>query len=200
MPPQYPGLLPDHGRFGYSPITRRPTYRWPGGAGLAVYLGFNLEHFAFGEGLGAGIGPASPQPDVLNYSWREYGNRVGAWRCLNLFDRLGLPAAALINTALYDHCPELVAAFRARGDELIAHGHSNAERQGGWLEADERELLARCRSRIQPLAMHSTGSASRRAHLSVTALGGPMTMAPIRLAFCATVAGSNSPRSTPNSP
>jgi hypothetical protein len=50
---QYPGPLPDHGRFDYLPITRRPRYRWPGGAGLAVYLGFNIEHFAFGEGLGA---------------------------------------------------------------------------------------------------------------------------------------------------
>jgi allantoinase len=110
---RYLGPLPDHGRFPYRPITRRPAFRWPGGAGLAVYIGFNLEHFAFGEGLGAGIGPASPAPDVLNHSWREYGNRVGAWRCLELFDELALPTAALVNTALYDHCPELVAAFAA---------------------------------------------------------------------------------------
>ncbi len=148
MPAQYPGVLPDHGRFGYSPITRRPLYRWPGGAGLAVYIGFNIEHFAFGEGLGANIGPASPQPDVLNYSWREYGNRVGAWRCLDLFDQLCLPTAALINTALYDHCPELVAACVARGDELVGHGHSNAERQGVLDEAAERELLLACRERM----------------------------------------------------
>jgi peptidoglycan/xylan/chitin deacetylase (PgdA/CDA1 family) len=141
----YTGLLPSHGRFAYQAITQRPPSRWPGGAGLAVYLGFNLEHFAFGEGLGAGIAPASPQPDVLNYSWREYGNRVGAWRCLELFDSLGLPAAALINTALYDHCPDLVAACVARGDELVGHGHSNAERQGGLSEAAERELLLQCR-------------------------------------------------------
>lgn len=147
--PGYLGPLPGHGRFDYRPITRRPRYRWPGGAGLAIYLGFNLEHFAFGEGLGAGIGPASPQPDVLNYSWREYGNRVGAWRCLELFDRLGLPAAALINTALYDHCPELVAACVARGDELVGHGHTNAERQGTMAEAAERELLQSCRERIR---------------------------------------------------
>jgi allantoinase len=146
---QYPGPLPDHGRFGYRPITRRPAYRWPGGAGLAVYLGFNVEHFAFGEGLGAAIGPVSPQPDVLNYSWREYGNRIGAWRCLELFDRLGCPTGALVNTALYDHCPELVAALVARGDELIGHGHSNAERQAALDEAGERELLALCRSRMQ---------------------------------------------------
>ena len=149
MTATYLGPLPEHGRFGYRPITRRPDYRWPGGAGLAVYIGFNLEHFAFGEGLGAGIGPASPQPDVLNFSWREYGNRVGAWRCLELFEQLALPTAALVNTALYDHCPELVAAFVARGDELVGHGHSNAERQGGLDEAAERELLLHCRQSMQ---------------------------------------------------
>jgi allantoinase len=149
MAATYQGPLPTHGRFDYSAIHQRPAYRWPNGAGLAVYLGFNIEHFAFGEGLGATIGPASPQPDVLNYSWREYGNRVGAWRCLELFDSLGLPAAALINTALYDHCPELVAACVARGDELVGHGHSNAERQGALDETSERELLLHCRERMQ---------------------------------------------------
>ncbi len=141
----YGGVLPRHGRFDYSPITRRAHYLWPGGTGLAVYLGFNIEHFAFGDGLGAAIGPASAQPDVRNYSWREYGNRVGAWRCLELFDQLGMPAAALINAALYDHCPELVAACVARGDELVGHGHSNAERQGVLDEISERSLLASCR-------------------------------------------------------
>ena len=148
----YSGPLPSHGRFDYSALHQRKHYRWPGGAGLAVYLGFNIEHFAFGEGLGAGIGPGSPDPrapDVLNFSWREYGNRVGAWRCLELFNSLGLPAAALINTALYDHCPELVAACVARGDELVGHGHSNAERQGLLDENSERELLLQCRSRMQ---------------------------------------------------
>lgn len=146
---QYPGKLPTHNRFDYQPITSRPNYRWPSGAGLAVYIGLNVEHFAFGEGLGAGIAPASPQPDVLNYSWREYGNRVGAWRCLEMFEQLGLPVGALINTALYEHCPELVSAMVQHEYELIGHGHSNAERQGGLPEAAERELLARCRSLMQ---------------------------------------------------
>ena len=155
MPAIYTGALPSHGRFDYQGIHQRSTYRWPNGSGLAVYIGFNIEHFAFGEGMGAGIGPGSPQPDVLNYSWREYGNRVGAWRCLDLFDSLGLPAATLINTALYDHCPELVAACVARGDELVGHGHSNAERQGVLNEADERELLVQCKSRMQIESGHS---------------------------------------------
>ena len=149
MTATYTGALPTHGRFDYEGIHQRKSYRWPNGAGLAVYLGFNIEHFAFGEGLGAAVGPISPQPDVLNYSWREYGNRVGAWRCLELFDSLGMPTAALINTALYDHCPELIAALVARGDELVGHGHSDAERQRALNEADERALLQQCRARVQ---------------------------------------------------
>jgi allantoinase len=143
-----PRALKGHGRYAYSPITRRPDYAWPEGRRLAVYLGFNVEHFDFGQGLGAALGPKSPEPDVLNYSWRDYGNRVGVWRCLDLFEALKVPLGALINTALYDDCPEVVEAFVKRGDELIGHGHSNSERQGTLSEADERALLAYCRSRI----------------------------------------------------
>jgi peptidoglycan/xylan/chitin deacetylase (PgdA/CDA1 family) len=143
--------LRSHGRFGYQAIHQRPDFSWPEGKRLAVYIGFNIEHFAFGEGLGAGIGPASPQPDVLNYSWREYGNRVGAWRCLELFDQLCLPTAALINTALIDHCPALLQAVMQRGDELVGHGHSNALRQSDYAEEAERALLAGCRARIEAL-------------------------------------------------
>ncbi|MDM0070884.1 polysaccharide deacetylase family protein [Variovorax sp. J31P207] len=148
MTARYLGPLRAHGRFDYLPITRRADHAWPNGARLAVYLGFNLEHFAFGEGMGACIGPVHPHPDVLNFSWREYGNRVGAWRCLELFDSLGLPSSTLLNTALYDHCPELVAASVARGDELIGHGHSNSERQADMAEAEEAALLADCRERM----------------------------------------------------
>ncbi len=143
------GPLRHHGRFPYRPITDVDDFRWPSGARLAVYLGFNIEHFAFGEGLGANLGPVSPQPDVLNYSWREYGNRVGAWRCLELFDQLEMPAGVVLNTSLYDHCPELLDACLARGDELIGHGHTNAHRQSEFDEAGERALIEHCRDRIR---------------------------------------------------
>jgi allantoinase len=137
-----------HGRFDYSAITRRPTYAWPNGTRLAVYIGFNLEHFAFGEGLGAKLAPAAAGVDVLNHSWREYGNRIGAWRCLELFEMLKLPTGAIVNASLYDHCPELVAAFVARGDEIIGHGHTNSQAQGGMPADEERQLLLSCRERI----------------------------------------------------
>jgi len=141
--------LKSHGRYSYSAITRRRDYRWPGRKRLAVYIGFNVEHFDFGAGLGAALGPKSPEPDVLNFSWRDYGNRVGVWRCLELFDSLKLQVGALINTALYDYCPEVVEALVKRGDELIGHGHTNSERQGDLNEAQEKELLLYCRKAIQ---------------------------------------------------
>jgi len=78
--------LRQHGRYDYSPIIERPVYDWPNGTRLAVYLALNLEHFAFGEGLGAQLAPGGEEPDVLNYAWRDYGNRVGVWRLLRLFD------------------------------------------------------------------------------------------------------------------
>jgi peptidoglycan/xylan/chitin deacetylase (PgdA/CDA1 family) len=145
--------LPHHGRYDYSAITARPVYDWPGGKRLAVYIGLNLEHFAFGEGLGAELAP-SHQPDVLNYSWRDYGNRVGAWRLLDLFQDLGLRASILLNASLYDHAPDLVAAFRQRGDEIVAHGRSNSERQGMMLEPAERALIAETTKCIQAAEGH----------------------------------------------
>ena len=134
--------LPSHGRYDYSAITDRPDFTWPGGKRLAVYLGVNLEHFAFGEGLGAELAPGGPHPDVLNFAWRDYGNRVGAWRLLEMLDALQLPATVLANSAMYDYAPELIAAHRARGDEIAGHGRSNSERQGDLDEAADRQLIA----------------------------------------------------------
>ena len=134
-------ILKHHNRYDYSALPARPTYDWPGGRRLAVYVALNLEHFSFGDGLGAQLAP-SGQPDVLNYAWRDWGNRVGAWYMLRLFDELKLPCAALVNSTLYDYCPTLLDAFRDRGDEFVGHGRSNAERQGDLDEAGERRLIA----------------------------------------------------------
>jgi allantoinase len=135
-------MLAAHGRYDYSPITERAPFDWPNGKRLAVYLGLNLEHFAFGEGLSAELAPGGPRPDVLNYAWRDFGNRVGAWRILALLDLLAPPASVIANSAMYPYAPELMAAFRARGDEVVGHGRTNSERQSVLDELAERELIA----------------------------------------------------------
>jgi allantoinase len=134
--------LGTHNRNEYAPITQRPAFEWPQGKGLAVYIGVNLEHFAFGEGLGAELAPGGPQPDVLNYAWRDYGNRVGAWRMLDVMDALDMPATVLVNSEMYSYAPSLIAAHRARGDEIAGHGRSNSERQSTLSEAEETALIA----------------------------------------------------------
>lgn len=140
--------LRTHDRYGYVPLRGRADYSWPAGRRLAVYFALNLEHFSYGEGLGAELAPGGPHPDILNYAWRDYGNRVGAWYMLDAFDALRLPMAVLVNSAMYDYAPELVAACRARGDEIVGHGRTNAERQGVLEEADERTLIAEATSRL----------------------------------------------------
>ncbi len=85
---------------------------------------------------------------MLNYNWREYGNRVGVWRLLDLFDALDMPVAAIVNSAIYDHCPDVMDAVRARGDEVVGHGRTNAEKQGGMDEAAERALIDEATRRI----------------------------------------------------
>jgi peptidoglycan/xylan/chitin deacetylase (PgdA/CDA1 family) len=62
--------------------------------------------------------------------------------------------AALVNSSMYDYAPELVAACRARGDEIVGHGRTNAERQGVLGEADERALIAEATSRLAEAEGH----------------------------------------------
>ncbi|GAA4321417.1 polysaccharide deacetylase family protein [Pigmentiphaga soli] len=141
-------LLPHHGRYDYSAITRRPDYSWPDGKRLAVYFALNIEHFAYGAGVGHALSSELAPPDPRTFAWRDYGNRVGVWRLLELFDELGLPGCHLINTAVFDYCPDVLEPILARGDEIIGHGRTNAERQGQWWEADEARMLAEVRDAI----------------------------------------------------
>jgi allantoinase len=135
-------VLRGHGRYSYSAITARPDYHWPKGARLAVYIALNLEHFSFGEGLGAQLVPSGGhEPDVLNYAWRDYGNRVGVWRMLAEFNRLELPVAVLVNSEIYSYCPHVMEAFRKRGDEVVGHGRTNSERQSNLSCAEEAQLI-----------------------------------------------------------
>ncbi len=140
--------LRTHNRYDYVPLCGRADYTWPEGRRLAVYFALNLEHFSYGEGLGAELTPSGPQPDILNYAWRDYGNRVGAWYLLDAFDALQLPLAALVNSSLYDHAPALVATHRERGDEIVGHGRTNAERQGILDEPAEAFLIREATERL----------------------------------------------------
>jgi len=142
-------VLKTHGRYDYSAITKRPDYSWPNGKRLAVHFSLNVEHFAFGEGLGNDYAAPHPPPNHRSYAWRDYGNRVGAWRLLELAQAHDLPYALLVNSELYDYCPEMIAAFSERGDEIVGHGRTDAERQADMDYEQERACIFEATAAIE---------------------------------------------------
>jgi len=143
-------MLKSHDRFPYSAITDRPDVSWPDGKRLAVHLSLNLEHFSYGDGLvGISYSPGLPHPNTYNWAWREYGNRVGVWRIIELMDELQLPVSLLLNSEVYAHCPQVVAAFRKRGDEVVGHGRTNSEHQNDFDEDGERKLIEDVKQAIE---------------------------------------------------
>ena len=134
--------LPAHNRYDYVPITKRNDYTWPGGKRLAVYFCNNLEYFAFRAGEGSNSTGMSAPQSQRNYAWRDYGNRVGVWRMFDLFDELGCPLAHNLNSLILVHHPDIGERMLTRGDEFVAHGRTNSERQGTLWEEDEARLIA----------------------------------------------------------
>jgi len=138
-------LLPQQNRYDYRPLTERNRYTWPGPNGeirrLAFLVTTNIEWFAFGAGLGHDPAKAGEPQTHRNYAWRDYGNRVGIWRLFDLLDELGLPGGHCMNSLVYEYAPQIPAAIRRRGDEVIAHGRTNAENLRGLWQPDEAQLL-----------------------------------------------------------
>ena len=141
-------MLKTHGRYDYSSLPNRVQYEWPNGTKLAVYVAMNIEAFSYGEGKGAAIAPPEQAMSHSIYSWRDYGNRVGFWRLMDMFDDLQIPVQHQINTAIYDECPDIPERIRSRNDEFLGHGYTNSEEQGGLSEQKEKDLITECTATI----------------------------------------------------
>jgi peptidoglycan/xylan/chitin deacetylase (PgdA/CDA1 family) len=132
----------DPGYYDYLPITDRPRLTWPGDARIAVWIAPNVEFYEWAPPVNP-TRPAWPrgQPDVFGYSYRDYGNRVGFWRILDLLGRHGMRASVVLNVALCDHHPEIVEACRAARWEFLSHGVYNSRYLYGMSAAQEREVI-----------------------------------------------------------
>src|SRR5438045_1708050 len=73
-------------RLPYSAIIDRPPLPLPGGAPLAVWVIVNVELWSIARAMPRTVlTPPMGQPllpDVPNWSWHEYGMRVGFWRLM----------------------------------------------------------------------------------------------------------------------
>src|SRR5262245_39303767 len=130
-------------RYEDSFIFERKPYTWPGNKTLAIWIAPNVEVWNYDSPVGVGVSPNSGNtvPDVINYGWREYGLRVGLWRCADVFDAAGVKATAALNSLVCEHYPKAVNEMKKRGWEFMGHGTTNSESLAGLNPEREREVI-----------------------------------------------------------
>lgn len=124
-------------QYDYAPLPARGRLEWPNGARLALIVTLNLEYWDLTKPTDkpyyAGGPPVLPDPlpgnvpDFHNYSWREYGQRVGLWRMIECFDRAGVPASCTMNAKMGLERRPAVQAAIDRGWELVAHNFEQGD-------------------------------------------------------------------------
>ena len=137
LPPHVPT---EHDRFDYSPIIDRPRLSWPNDARVAVWVIPNIEHFLF-DRPSTRLTNLPVNPDVLNYSWRDYGVRVGIWRMMEVMERYGVKGTVALNSDVCARYPRIIEEGKKLGWEWMAHGNNNSTLFAGQSEAEERALI-----------------------------------------------------------
>lgn len=125
-------MLPTE-RIAYSAIDKRAPLKLPNGARMGVWVIVNVEEWDANQAMPRTVltPPAggSPSPDIPNWAWHEYGNRVGFWRLLKVFDEFKLPAALAINGSAIPAYPATVEAAIERKWEFMGHGFTQRNMQ-----------------------------------------------------------------------
>jgi peptidoglycan/xylan/chitin deacetylase (PgdA/CDA1 family) len=134
--------------FDYSPIVDRPELTWPDGKRVACYIGLNIETFLPGR-ASTSIWPLDLNPDPLNHGWRDYGARVGIWRVIEILDRYGVRASALLNSMVAESNPQIIKAGLERDWAWLAHGRTNSVLHTGLEIAAERQELTEIIAEIE---------------------------------------------------
>ena len=112
-------------RVDYLPIVDRPVIKWPNDARVALWIAPNVEHYEYmpeNEGV-RNPWPRTPYPDVQQYSYRDYGNRVGFWRMLEPLDKHGIKCCVSLNVAVLEHFPRSWRGHGAAGLGLYEPRH-----------------------------------------------------------------------------
>jgi hypothetical protein len=142
-------LLPTD-RITYTALPDRPRLALPGGARMAVWVIVNVEEWNPNEPMPRTVltPPAggSPIPDIPNWAWHEYGNRVGVWRLLDVFDEFQIPAVLAINGSAVRTYEPISRAALKRGWEFIGHGFTQKNMQK---VDNEREDIVKTREAIR---------------------------------------------------
>ena len=142
-------MLPSE-RLDFSPIDQRPNLALPDGARLAVWVIVNVEEWDPTQPMPRTVltPPAggAPMPDIPNWAWHEYGNRVGFWRMLEVLDHFRIRAVLAVNGSAIRRYEPIARAARERGWEFIGHGFTQQSMQK---VADERDDIRKTAAAIR---------------------------------------------------
>ena len=127
--------------FDYRAIVDAPKIRWPKDARVAVWVIPNVEHFHLEIG--------NPAPDVRNYSRRDYGNRVGVWRLMDVLAKHGIRGTVALNAEVGTYYPRIMQAMIDLDWELMGHGLTNSSTMTGLDATQERQLIGETRKVIE---------------------------------------------------
>jgi peptidoglycan/xylan/chitin deacetylase (PgdA/CDA1 family) len=138
-------------RIDYSSPFQRPAVKLPGGARLGIWFILNIENWDINATMARSYLPApqgaqTPPPDIPNYSWFDYGLRVGFWRIKKVLNKHDIRATVSLNAPVCDTYPEMVQSMLDSDWEILAHGF---EQRAIFLEQDQRDVIARTRDTIQ---------------------------------------------------
>lgn len=135
-------MFSDPNLYDYWPYRDRPKIVWPGGKKLAFWIAPNIEYYEFDPPVNTSRpGWPKPAPDVVAYSQRDWGNRVGHWRLMELLDKYHLRGSISLSVGLIDHHPEIIEACVERHWEFFSHGIYNTRYSYQMTEAQERAVI-----------------------------------------------------------
>ena len=130
--------------YDWSPLPTRPPLKWPNNARVALCVILSMDHYQWKptndfmnggmpgsqpewaykapESPGGVSGGGRPFPDVIGFSVREYGPRVGIFRVLKILDKYGITPTIAIDALTAENYPYVVRILKERGCEFMAHG------------------------------------------------------------------------------
>ncbi|OFZ89113.1 MAG: polysaccharide deacetylase [Betaproteobacteria bacterium RBG_16_64_18] len=137
-------------RLPYRAIVDRPKLRLPNGERIIVWTIVNLEVWDISRAMARQALPpptgVTTLPDVPNWSWHEYGMRVGFWRFHALYERLKIRPTLAINARVCVDYPRVAQACKDSGWEFMGHSYEQGPIHN---EKDQPAMIKRALDTIE---------------------------------------------------
>jgi allantoinase len=138
------GQVELHRRVPYSALPDRPALSLPGDARVAIWTVVNVENWSIERAMPRTVLPPpmhdALMPDIPNWSWHEYGMRVGFWRLAEMLANVGVVPTLAVNGSVCTAYPRVAEAALQAGWEFVGHGYVQ---QPMHRAPDQAEAIAR---------------------------------------------------------